>query len=272
MVAILKSLIPKSVKRFIKNEILKTGQVSKPKYAAALKKDECILNGMIAYNKYGGYCVPVSALQESVVQTILKGDVYEPETIQYIIDHCGNGDVIHAGAFFGDFFPGISNKLAPEAQLWTFEPSAEFYKCAKMAILLNELTNVNLFQLGLGEEKTNLRLQVETKDGRTLGGASRIIDGEDGKFVDIKIDTVDAIVPKDRNVSIIQFDLEGFEIPALKGAMETIKRCKPILILEILSHNDIINNSWFTENILSLGYEIAGKVHNNTIIKLKHNS
>ena len=52
-----------------------------------------------------------------------------------------------------------------------------------------------------------------------------------------------------RNVSIIQLDVEGFEQPALKGAMTTIARCRPILILETLA-----DHTWFTERILCLGY------------------
>jgi hypothetical protein len=113
---------------------------------------------------------------------------------------------------------------------------------------------------------------METEDGRKLGGASRIINSEIGKFVPITIDTLDTMIPDDRNISIVQLDLEGFEIPALKGAINTIKRCKPILILEILSHNDILENDWFKKNILSLGYEISGKVHNNTIVTIQHNN
>ncbi len=271
MINAIKSLIPKSLKKFIKREILQTAHVKKPTYTTSLTQDEFILNCTIAYNKYGGYCTPFAAQQESVVQEILKGNVYEPATIQYIIDNYGTGDIIQAGAYFGDFLPGIAKNITSKAQVWTFEPSPEYYRCAEITILINNLKNVHLFQVGLGAEKAQVQLQIETEDGRHLGGASRIIDSKKGKFVPITIETLDSMIPEDRNISIIQLDLEGFEIPALKGAINIIKRCKPILILEILSHNDILANDWFKENILSLGYEIAGKVHNNTIVKIKHN-
>ena len=272
MINLIKSLLPKGVKKFVKRKILRTSQVTKPKYNASLLKDETTLDCTIAYNKYGGYCTPFSAQQESVVQEILKGNVYEPNTIQYIIDHCENGDVVQAGAYFGDFLPGIAKNISKNAQVWTFEPSSEYYRCAEMTIRINGLINVNLFQVGLGEIKSEQKLQIETEEGRRLGGASRIIDSENGKFVPIIIETLDSIIPEDRDISILQLDLEGFEIPALKGAINTIKRCKPILILEILSHNDILSNDWFKEHILSLGYKITGKVHNNTIVRIQHNN
>ncbi|WP_430412049.1 FkbM family methyltransferase [Kordia sp.] len=272
MIKLVKSLLPKKLKKFVKRNILKKGFVNKPTYTASLHKDEFTLNATIAYNKYGGYCTPFSAQQESVVQEILKGKVYEPDTIQYIIDHCKDGDVIQAGAYFGDFLPGIAKNISKNAKVWTFEPSSEYYRCAEITILINNLTNVNLFQVGLGEKKSEVKLQIETEDGRRLGGASRIIDSEIGKFVPITIETLDSMIPEDRNITVLQLDLEGFEIPALKGAINTISRCKPILILEILSHNDILTNNWFKEHILSLGYKITGKVHNNTIVTIQHNN
>ncbi|WP_046745081.1 FkbM family methyltransferase [Kordia zhangzhouensis] len=271
MVQFVKSLVPKKLKKFIKQKLLNKGYVTKPAYVASFMQNEFTLDATIAYNKYGGYCTPYSVQKESVVQAILKGEVYEPDTIQFIINHAGDSDVIQAGAFFGDFLPGIAKNISKNAKVWSFEPSLEFFRCADITIRINNLKNVELFQVGLGAEKSSLKLQVATEDGRQLGGASRIIDSENGKFVPIVIETLDSIIPKDRNISIIQFDLEGFEIPALKGAIETIKRCKPILILEILSHNDILTNTWFKENILSLGYQITGKVHNNTIITIEHN-
>ncbi|MEM6721894.1 MAG: FkbM family methyltransferase [Bacteroidota bacterium] len=271
MIQFIKSLVPKKLKKYLKKEVLKQGIVNAPKQVSSLIKDEFTLDATIAYNKYGGYCTPYSAQKESVVQAILKGEVYEPETIQYIIDNCKDGDVVQAGAFFGDFLPGIAKNISKNAKVWSFEPGSEFYRCAEITKLINNLQNVELFQVGLGAEKAELQLQVATADGRQLGGASRIIDSENGKFVPIVIEALDSMIPEDRNISIIQFDLEGFEIPALKGAIKTIKRCKPILILEILSHNDILTDDWFTENILSLGYEITGKVHNNTIITIPHN-
>ncbi|WP_298422492.1 FkbM family methyltransferase [uncultured Kordia sp.] len=272
MIKLVKSLIPKKLKKFVRRKVLKQKYVNKPVHATSLIKDEFTLDGTIAYNKYGGYCTPFSEQKESVVQKILKGNVYEPNTIQYIIDHAGEGDIIQAGAYFGDFLPGIAKNIYKNAQVWTFEPNAEYYRCAQITILLNNLKNVNLFQVGLGEVKSQLKLQIETVDGRRLGGASRIIDSENGKFVPITIETLDNMIPDDRNISILQLDLEGFEIPALKGAINTIKRCKPILILEILSHNDILTNNWFQENIFSLGYQISGKVHNNTIVTIQHNN
>lgn len=34
---------------------------------------------------------------------ILSGKVWEPDTIEFILDHSHGGDIIHAGTYFDDF-------------------------------------------------------------------------------------------------------------------------------------------------------------------------
>lgn len=68
--------------------------------------------------------------------------------------------------------------------------------------------------------------------------SSRFTDEDSGSSVDaVKLD--DVVI--DERISFIKFDLEGADIPALKGSEETIKRCKPKLALSIY-HN--IEDLW----------------------------
>jgi len=102
--------------------------------------------------------------------------------------------------------------------------------------------------------------------GKALGVASRIIPSSDNIDINdgiktVKCVTIDSVIPKDRKISIIQLDVEGFEKQALSGALNTIKRCLPIIILENLPEK-----KWLEKNILELGYRVAQKVHHNTIL------
>ncbi len=221
---------------------------------------------MVAYNKYGGYFTPISSQQRPAVQEVLKGSVYEPETIKFMREHCGDGDIIHAGTFFGDFLPGLSTALSPKAKVWAFEPSHENFRCAQITKQINKLQNVELINCGLGEMKSVVSMLVATEDGTNLGGASMIVEEDSkGKLIDIEISRIDDMVPVDRHVSILQLDVEGFEKEALAGGSELIKRCSPILILE--DNNDIIKTEWFEDNILSLGYNVTRTLHENTVLE-----
>lgn len=68
--------------------------------------------------------------------------------------------------------------------------------------------------------------------------SSRFTEADSGSWVDaVKLDDVAA----NEKVSFIKFDLEGADIPALKGSEQTIKRWKPKLALSIY-HN--IEDLW----------------------------
>jgi len=261
-----------TIQKFITNrlKILFKSQnvITKPKVNEPMTTSQDVLGGVVAYNKYGGYFTPISSQQRPAVQKILNGDIYEPDTIQFMIDNCGIGDIIHAGTFFGDFLPGISSSLSDNRKIWAFEPNLENFRCAQITSLINNLKNVELFNSGLGDVKSTAKMLVELESGYKLGGASMILkEAEKGKTIDVEINSIDNIIPDNRLISIIQLDVEGYEKEALTGALETIRRCKPILILE--DNNNIIETNWFAENILSIGYEINQKIHENTLLTVK---
>ena len=147
----------------------------KPKYNESITRSKEILNGIVAYNEYGGYFAPLSSLQRPAVQKILVGDVYEPQTIKFMRDNCSVGDIVHAGTFFGDFLPGLSKALSKNAKLWAFEPNIENFRCANITMLINNLNNVILNNLAVGEDEATLKMLVESLDGEALGGASENI-------------------------------------------------------------------------------------------------
>src|SRR2546429_648934 len=75
----------------------------------------------VASNEYGKYCVPLSVVGRPAAEAVFGGRVYEPETVQFIRSHAGEGSVVHAGAFFGDFLPALATVLDAGAALWAFE-------------------------------------------------------------------------------------------------------------------------------------------------------
>jgi FkbM family methyltransferase len=223
----------------------------------------------ISYNKYGGYCVPNSSRHRPVAKAILANEVWEPETIDFITANCGTGDIVHAGTYYGDFLPALSRAAAPDARVWAFEPNRENYRCAKITVEINDLANVVLTNAGLGAKPERSFLQTRNGLGHYLGGASRIVtradqaEGAEGETVQIV--TVDETVGPDRNVSVIQLDVEGYEHEALAGASKTIRRCLPILILEVRPNSTLPQSDWFAENILGLGYRRITEVQGNQV-------
>ena len=214
-----------------------------------------------AFNRYGGYCIPVAAEHRFAAQTVIAGEVWEPNTIALMIQACRGGDIVHAGTFFGDFLPALAKAAA---KVWAFEPKRENWRCASLTVSLNGLANVALYLGGLSDHAGEMALQTRDSDGVVLGGASHLEDqapADPGAFEMTPVGTLDSLLPPDRKIAILQLDVEGHEQRALAGAMETIRRWRPILILETLPQP-----AWISANLTPLGYALARHVDENAVL------
>lgn len=222
----------------------------------------------VSYNSYGAYCVPESSRHRPVAKKILSNIVHEPDTLRFIMDNCKDADVVHAGTYFGDFLPALSTGIASGSKVWAFEPNNENYRCAKITLELNDIKNIVLRNAGLGDEHKIVHLQTTDETGRSLGGMSHVVASHtdiENSADKAQIVKIDDVINDDRNVSIIQLDVEGHEKEALSGSLKTIKRCRPTLIIEIWPSSKLVTSDWFAENIFSLGYREIQKLHGNTV-------
>lgn len=221
---------------------------------------------LIAYNTLGGYVVPTSSSFRNCSQHILNGRVFEPRMPDFVARHVGTGDIVHAGTFFGDFLPAFSRAMAPGARVWAYEPVEENYVCARATLELNRVDNVVLQFAGLGAKSATGVVVTTDAAGAALGEVAYIstsLPAQGGVTEDICIVSIDETVPADRWVSIIQLDVEGFEQPALEGALRTIARCRPILVLETLPPA-----AWVKRHLAPLGYRVREGVHANVVLSV----
>jgi len=265
----LKKLIEQYAPSPLLNLIYKIYQLiiyrTKPRITSPLEELDS-LSCMIAYNKYGGYCLPLNSIQRPALQATLRGRVWEDETVDFLRSNCQGGDIVHAGTYFGDFLPALSQACDDNRVIWAFEPNPENFLCAQITCLINRLENINLHNAGLGEtDESGIMNTIDAK-GRSMGGSSTIIDSNSSinleNTEEVRIVSLDALIPNDRHISILQLDVEGYEKQALLGALDLIKRCLPVLIIETLPDVE-----WLEENLFSIGYVITGVVQKNSILQ-----
>ena len=225
--------------------------------------DAQVLRCVIAYNRYGGYGVPRSSMHRPCAQTILAGGVFEPPTVAALEHHGRVGDIVHAGTFFGDMIPAAARACGPSGFVWACEPNHENFRCASLTIAINGLTNVRLHHGALGEKPGLATLMVRGPGGKSLGGGSRLVEpgaAPPDATYDVPVLRIDDLVPPDRPVALIQLDVERQERQALTGALATIRRCRPALIVETVP-----DDAWIAANLVPLGYAPAGMVGPNAL-------
>lgn len=222
-------------------------------------------DGILARNEYGAYCVPRASRHRPAARAILEARVWEPDTLELLRSADPDGDVVHAGTFFGDFLPALARSRGKGAIVWAFEPNGESYRCARITAMLNGLGNVVLTHAALDTEGGSALLATTNRAGVPSGGGSHIVEDpsqidEGGSHEEVDLLAVDDIVGSDRRVAVIQLDVEGHERQALEGAMRTIDRCRPLIVLESLPEDFV------AERLAPLGYRASGSPDANVVL------
>jgi FkbM family methyltransferase len=195
----------------------------------------------------GIYFIPEYAAHRPASQAVLNGTLFEPATHTVITQLLQErpGNLVHAGTFFGDMLPSFSR--ACPGVVFAFEPVLENYVLAKLCVQENDLDNIVLLNAGLGSTVAVTRIDTGDADGVHRGGASQISDR--GQFTTLV--SIDSFRISD--LSIIQLDVEGYELEALRGAVETIEKNSPIVMIED-------NNDKCAGFLRSLNYTPAGRI------------
>jgi FkbM family methyltransferase len=125
---------------------------------------------------------------------------------------------IDIGAHIGTWSRGLAERFE---RVLAFEPVPEHRECFRKNVIAS---NVTLYPFALGEREAEVGMVVGTKNS---GHSFVSGEGQEGQTVMRPLDSFGH-----RNIGYIKADCEGYEVFALKGAEETILRCKPIISVE----------------------------------------
>ena len=190
--------------------------------------------------------------------------LHDYEDSMFLLDHIKENDLfIDVGANVGHFslLAGGINK----ARVIAIEPiQATFNKLTKNIELNNLSSRVTCLLNGVGEKKGNLCFIND----RTV--MNRIAMENEKNTVNVNVITLNDLL-KDKDPVFIKIDVEGFELPVLKGAEEVLKN-KSLKYLMIEFNNSGKKYGFSDEDVFKFisKYDfipISYDVKNNLIIK-----
>lgn len=104
-----------------------------------------------------------------------------------------------------------------------FEPMPEHRDC--YAKNMEGMTNFHLYPVALGPENGTAHVRT-----RTVGSSGDTGVDPTGAGLEVEMKTVDSF--DFQLIDFMKIDCEGYELFVLQGAIETLKRCKPVIIVE----------------------------------------
>ncbi len=170
---------------------------------------------------------------------------------QYIPE---GGVVADVGACLGDHTATYSEFVGPAGHVHAFESNPATLRCLRLN--MERYPNVTVHGVGLGAEASWATVIHEP----TNIGASRLTDDGTGSVSVLPLDSIAAVWPR---LDFMKIDVEGYEPYVLAGAKETIRRFKPVMLIEVnagmLGHLTFKPDDIFSR-VRALGYEPQGNL------------
>ena len=171
-----------------------------------------------------------------------------------------NDVVVDVGANVGDWTLAAARVVGAGGRVLAFEPVPHIAESLRKTVRANRLQQVKVFELALAEAGGSREFSVEREN--TGGSRLDAMSNDPRRTFDsitVKTARLDEIAAaeKPQRLDLIKIDVEGFEHAVLSGAVETLKRFKPVLFME--TGHETAERRAGTHALLSrLGYGIVG--------------
>ena len=175
---------------------------------------------------------------EALVKTGRTHIEDELANIFAIIKNLPNGAIIVDGGTNAGFFtiPVAHLTQGRDIRIIAFEPQRQLFQAVGGSLALNGYQHVFLHNVGLGEQPGIAQLpEIDysvAQDFGTVQLSDETTVDEDGWMNDrvVDITSIDAMaLPR---LDFFKLDVEGYEVPALTGALKTIEKYRPYIWVE----------------------------------------
>jgi len=179
-----------------------------------------------------------------------------------------NGSFIDCGCNFGAYSIPIAKEFKNQ-NIYAFDASRKAIYNLEQNISLNKIYNINYFNIGIGDKNTEMYFNEDVNDLKNDGSFRFTKNKKNKKIKIFKLDDVfkNEKIYLNENI-IIKLDLEGFDFLALKGLIDTLKKSKVIIFIEIskmlLSNSNNFSNEFdlFIKNNALNIYDLNLKTKN----------
>jgi FkbM family methyltransferase len=167
-----------------------------------------------------------------------------------------NQIIIDVGAHIG-FFSLFFAKNFPGARIYSFEPEDSNRKTLMSIIKRKSSRNIQVFQNAIHNcdtEDSEFVLKID----KNHSGNHKVttIDSSLIDYQRIRVSMLDTLFEAEKNkIYLIKIDTQGNELNVIKGALQIIKKSKPIIILEHEFKNTDYDMEYLIRFMKNIGYD-----------------
>jgi len=220
------------------------------------------------YRRFYGKALKTYRYEKGVFTAVFRDGIevksiadFDPEAIITNLLDCPveeGWSVMDWGGHYGLVSVYLSKKVGPSGKVFVFEADPKNYEILKKNLELNGVTNTLAIEKGVFDQTGFL--EFYSGGGYTSSfQKTDYVERDQERYVVarvpvVSLDEAAAEIGLDR-LNLIKIDIEGSELPALKGAKASLVKFHPLLLIE----THVVNGEPTADNVIGLlktvGYE-----------------
>jgi len=187
----------------------------------------------IYHTKTGNYYLPTDAHDDIIANTIIDGKVFENEIVDLASKYIKpNTIVLDVGANFGQMSVLFSDMVGENGKVHSFEADPWIYEILNKNIIENDKIGKIIPHFGAVyniDDETLIFPEQNFEEFGSYGSYGIDFNAKEGRKV--KTITIDSLHIEEP-ISFLKIDIQGGDLQAMQGAIETIERNKMPIIFE----------------------------------------
>ena len=230
----------KMMNSFIKNvfnlfdlEIKRINKESTSANIKSKKTDKLTLHS----TSTGSYYLPSDAISDVVANTIIAGDIFEKSVVDLASNYIKpNSTVLDVGSNYGQMSILFSKLVGSKGKVHAFEANSWIYEILNKNIKVNGKSENIISHFGAVHDVDNVTLIFSDIDFVEWGAyGSYGIDYNVNVGQEVSSITIDSFCFEEP-ISFMKIDIQGGDLNAMKGAIETIRKHQMPILFEYEYH------------------------------------
>jgi len=167
------------------------------------------------------------------------------------------GDVVFdIGAFDGGFTFVASRLVGKNGKVYAFEPQKDVYEILTKKLKNYNLTNIILVNKGLSDSARTILVPLQ-KSNAGFKTIEMVLRSNNNQLISIDLESLDNFMLSNKipKIDYLKMDIEGAEIEALEGAVNTLNQFNPNIVIASYHIVNGVQTKVFVESFLrSNGY------------------